>query len=177
VLAGGLVAGIRAGKAYNTFPLMNGHLVPPETSCSSRGGSILTTWPRSSSTTAARVAAARAGVLIVVAGAARTRRPRPDQRAPLLATLVRSSCSASLRCSRRCRWPGRGAGVATLVLGRRCSLHALRRPLTTRRSSDGSPGGRIDRIPRATRPRMPSCRFASLDAADPACAVRGCGPW
>lgn len=25
------MAGIRAGKAYNTFPLMNGHLVPPET--------------------------------------------------------------------------------------------------------------------------------------------------
>jgi cytochrome c oxidase assembly protein subunit 15 len=31
VLAGALVAGLRAGKAYNTFPLMNGHLVPPET--------------------------------------------------------------------------------------------------------------------------------------------------
>jgi cytochrome c oxidase assembly protein subunit 15 len=31
VLLGGLVAGIRAGKAYNTFPLMNGYLVPPET--------------------------------------------------------------------------------------------------------------------------------------------------
>ena len=30
VLLGGLVAGIRAGKAYNTFPLMDGHLVPPE---------------------------------------------------------------------------------------------------------------------------------------------------
>jgi len=30
VLAGALVAGIRAGYAYNTFPLMNGHLVPPE---------------------------------------------------------------------------------------------------------------------------------------------------
>src|SRR5689334_20033592 len=30
VLAGGLVAGIRAGFAYNTFPLMNGALVPPE---------------------------------------------------------------------------------------------------------------------------------------------------
>jgi cytochrome c oxidase assembly protein subunit 15 len=30
VLAGGLVAGIRAGFAYNTFPLMNGHWVPPE---------------------------------------------------------------------------------------------------------------------------------------------------
>jgi cytochrome c oxidase assembly protein subunit 15 len=30
VLSGGLVAGIRAGYAYNTFPLMNGHLVPPE---------------------------------------------------------------------------------------------------------------------------------------------------
>jgi cytochrome c oxidase assembly protein subunit 15 len=30
VLSGGLVAGIRAGFAYNTFPLMNGHLVPPE---------------------------------------------------------------------------------------------------------------------------------------------------
>ncbi|MEP6702862.1 MAG: COX15/CtaA family protein, partial [Betaproteobacteria bacterium] len=30
VLSGGLVAGIRAGLAYNTFPLMNGHLVPPE---------------------------------------------------------------------------------------------------------------------------------------------------
>ena len=30
VLAGALVAGLRAGKAYNTFPLMNGHLVPPE---------------------------------------------------------------------------------------------------------------------------------------------------
>jgi cytochrome c oxidase assembly protein subunit 15 len=30
VLSGGLVAGIRAGFAYNSFPLMNGHLVPPE---------------------------------------------------------------------------------------------------------------------------------------------------
>jgi len=30
VLSGGLVAGIRAGFAYNTFPLMSGHLVPPE---------------------------------------------------------------------------------------------------------------------------------------------------
>ena len=30
VLSGGLVAGIRAGFAYNTFPLMNGFLVPPE---------------------------------------------------------------------------------------------------------------------------------------------------
>jgi cytochrome c oxidase assembly protein subunit 15 len=29
-LAGGFVAGLRAGHAYNTFPLMNGHLVPPE---------------------------------------------------------------------------------------------------------------------------------------------------
>jgi len=30
ILLGGLVAGIRAGFAYNTFPLMNGHWVPPE---------------------------------------------------------------------------------------------------------------------------------------------------
>jgi cytochrome c oxidase assembly protein subunit 15 len=29
-LSGGLVAGIRAGLAYNTFPLMNGDIVPPE---------------------------------------------------------------------------------------------------------------------------------------------------
>ncbi len=29
-LSGGLVAGIRAGLAYNTFPLMNGRIVPPE---------------------------------------------------------------------------------------------------------------------------------------------------
>jgi len=29
-LLGALVAGIRAGFAYNTFPLMNGHVVPPE---------------------------------------------------------------------------------------------------------------------------------------------------
>jgi cytochrome c oxidase assembly protein subunit 15 len=29
-LSGGFVAGLRAGSAYNTFPLMNGHLVPPE---------------------------------------------------------------------------------------------------------------------------------------------------
>ena len=29
-LTGGMVAGLRAGSAYNTFPLMNGHLVPPE---------------------------------------------------------------------------------------------------------------------------------------------------
>jgi cytochrome c oxidase assembly protein subunit 15 len=29
-LSGGMVAGLRAGHAYNTFPLMNGHLVPPE---------------------------------------------------------------------------------------------------------------------------------------------------
>jgi len=29
-LAGSLVAGIRAGLAYNTFPLMNGRLVPAE---------------------------------------------------------------------------------------------------------------------------------------------------
>jgi cytochrome c oxidase assembly protein subunit 15 len=30
VLSGALVAGIRAGLAYNTFPLMNGHFMPPE---------------------------------------------------------------------------------------------------------------------------------------------------
>ncbi len=30
VLAGSLVAGLHAGRAYNTFPLMNGRLVPPE---------------------------------------------------------------------------------------------------------------------------------------------------
>ena len=30
VLTGGFVAGIRAGFAYNTFPLMNGSIVPPE---------------------------------------------------------------------------------------------------------------------------------------------------
>jgi cytochrome c oxidase assembly protein subunit 15 len=30
VITGGFVAGIRAGYAYNTFPLMNGHWVPPE---------------------------------------------------------------------------------------------------------------------------------------------------
>ena len=30
VLTGGLVAGIRAGSAYNTFPLMNGKMVPDE---------------------------------------------------------------------------------------------------------------------------------------------------
>lgn len=30
-LSGGMVAGLRAGYAYNTFPLMNGHLIPPET--------------------------------------------------------------------------------------------------------------------------------------------------
>ena len=30
VLSGGFVAGIRAGLAYNTFPLMNGHIVPPD---------------------------------------------------------------------------------------------------------------------------------------------------
>jgi cytochrome c oxidase assembly protein subunit 15 len=29
-LSGGLVAGLRAGHAYNTFPLMNGQLVPAE---------------------------------------------------------------------------------------------------------------------------------------------------
>jgi len=31
VLSGGMVAGIRAGYAYNTFPLMNGTFLPPET--------------------------------------------------------------------------------------------------------------------------------------------------
>ena len=30
VLSGGFVAGLRAGLAYNTFPLMNGHVVPPD---------------------------------------------------------------------------------------------------------------------------------------------------
>ena len=29
-LSGAMVAGLRAGYAYNTFPLMNGHLVPPD---------------------------------------------------------------------------------------------------------------------------------------------------
>jgi len=29
ILSGGFVAGLRAGKIYNTFPLMGGHLVPP----------------------------------------------------------------------------------------------------------------------------------------------------
>jgi heme a synthase len=30
IVTGGFVAGIRAGLAYNTFPLMNGYLIPPE---------------------------------------------------------------------------------------------------------------------------------------------------
>ena len=30
ILSGGLVAGLRAGFAYNTFPLMDGHVLPPE---------------------------------------------------------------------------------------------------------------------------------------------------
>jgi cytochrome c oxidase assembly protein subunit 15 len=30
VLSGALVAGIRAGFAYNTWPLMDGHWIPPE---------------------------------------------------------------------------------------------------------------------------------------------------
>ena len=30
VVTGGFVAGTHAGLAYNTFPLMNGHWVPPE---------------------------------------------------------------------------------------------------------------------------------------------------
>jgi heme a synthase len=30
VLSGGLVAGLRAGLAYNTFPLMHGYIVPPD---------------------------------------------------------------------------------------------------------------------------------------------------
>jgi cytochrome c oxidase assembly protein subunit 15 len=30
-LTGGMVAGLRAGHAYNTFPLMNGYVIPPET--------------------------------------------------------------------------------------------------------------------------------------------------
>jgi len=30
ILAGGLVAGLHAGSAYNTFPLMDGHLVPTD---------------------------------------------------------------------------------------------------------------------------------------------------
>ncbi|HET7402887.1 MAG TPA: COX15/CtaA family protein, partial [Usitatibacter sp.] len=30
VLSGALVAGIRAGSAYNTWPLMDGHWIPPE---------------------------------------------------------------------------------------------------------------------------------------------------
>jgi len=30
VLSGALVAGTRAGRVYNTFPLMDGHVVPPE---------------------------------------------------------------------------------------------------------------------------------------------------
>ena len=29
-LSGGMVAGLRAGAAYQTFPLMDGHVVPPE---------------------------------------------------------------------------------------------------------------------------------------------------
>jgi heme a synthase len=31
--AGAFVAGLDAGHAYNTFPLMNGHLIPPEYHC------------------------------------------------------------------------------------------------------------------------------------------------
>ncbi|SFQ09227.1 cytochrome c oxidase assembly protein subunit 15 [Nitrosomonas cryotolerans] len=30
ILSGGFVAGIQAGLAYNTFPLMNGYLIPPD---------------------------------------------------------------------------------------------------------------------------------------------------
>ena len=45
VLTGGFVAGIRAGFAYNTFPLMNGSSCRPRSCCSSRGGrTSSTTW-------------------------------------------------------------------------------------------------------------------------------------
>ena len=30
LITGGIVAGTRSGLAYNTFPLMNGHIIPPE---------------------------------------------------------------------------------------------------------------------------------------------------
>jgi cytochrome c oxidase assembly protein subunit 15 len=30
IVTGGFVAGIRAGYAYNSFPFMNGHIIPPE---------------------------------------------------------------------------------------------------------------------------------------------------
>jgi cytochrome c oxidase assembly protein subunit 15 len=38
-IAGAFVAGLRAGHAYNTFPLMAGHIVPP-------GYTALSPWPR-----------------------------------------------------------------------------------------------------------------------------------
>jgi cytochrome c oxidase assembly protein subunit 15 len=60
VLTGGFVAGIRAGFAYNTFPLMNGALVPPEVL-------MLTPWWRNLFWNMATVQLAHRAVALLVA--------------------------------------------------------------------------------------------------------------
>jgi cytochrome c oxidase assembly protein subunit 15 len=60
VATGGLVAGIRAGFAYNTFPLMNGALVPPELL-------MLTPWWRNLFWNMATVQLAHRAVALLVA--------------------------------------------------------------------------------------------------------------
>jgi hypothetical protein len=135
VVTGGFVAGIRAGFAYNTFPLMNGHVVPPEVL-------MLEPWWRNPFWNMATVQLDHrigAWLLAIVVPIAwwRVVRADPSPRARLGAHLAlgcspRKSRSASRRSSRRAaaarrRAPGRrGAAV-------RARLAPLARPRTPRR--------------------------------------------
>ena len=96
-LSGGMVAGLRAGHAYNTFPLMNGHLIPPEVM-------LLEPWWRNFVYNMATVQVVHRGFfwfLLVLVGLAWWRRRDTVQGNLLLAAFVLQA----------------GLGITTLLLG------------------------------------------------------------
>ncbi len=132
VLAGGLVAGTRAGFAYNTFPTMNGAWVPPEIM-------MLEPWYRNFTDNMAtvqfdhRLLAAGLAILVpwFVGVAHRTlRSPRLARRASELFWRCSSyrSRSVSQRCcwSCRCRSPPHTGGAMLLFAAALNVRHALR---------------------------------------------------
>ena len=88
IVAGGFVAGLKAGLTYNTFPLMDGHLVP-------RGYSVLQPWARNLFENVAAVqfdhrllASLTATLALALAAWGLLQRPRGPVRAALLALAV-----------------------------------------------------------------------------------------
>jgi cytochrome c oxidase assembly protein subunit 15 len=113
-LSGGLVAGIRAGFAYNTFPLMNGHLVPPEILA-------LEPWWRTSSGTWRPCSSITGCIALLIAVLV----PALWWKLADLRRKFPARAQREAICSSPSSWPRFALGIATLLLVVPLSLAAL----------------------------------------------------